>query len=257
VTFTGSVETGKLVMKSAADHIASVTLELGGKSPVVVLADADIEAAVQGTLKAIYSNAGQVCSAGSRLIVERSVHGAMLERLARAAAGFKLGHGLDDPDLGPLISEDQLDKVAGYVTGAKERGLEIVVGGDRAGVAGLSGGWFYNATIIDGAAGDDPVVQEEIFGPVLTVQIADSAEEALALANGTAYGLVAGIYTRDIVRALRLARDLEAGQVFINQFFAGGVETPFGGVKQSGFGREKGLDALKSYYRVKCVTARI
>lgn len=257
VTFTGSVETGKLVMKSAADHIASVTLELGGKSPVVVLADADIEAAVQGTLKAIYSNAGQVCSAGSRLIVERRVHDAMLERLTRAAAGLKLGHGLDDPDLGPLISQDQLDRVAGYVAGAKQRGLEIVVGGDRAGVAGLSGGWFYNATIIDGAAGDDPVVQEEIFGPVLTVQIADSAEEALALANGTAYGLVAGIYTRDIVRALRLARDLEAGQVFINQFFAGGVETPFGGVKQSGFGREKGLDALKSYYRVKCVTARI
>ncbi len=257
VTFTGSVETGKLVMKSAADHIASVTLELGGKSPVVVLADADIEAAVQGTLKAIFSNAGQVCSAGSRLIVERRVHDAMLERLARAATGLKLGHGLDDPDLGPLISQEQLERVAGYIVGAKKRGLKIVVGGERATVPGLAGGWFYNATIIEGASGRDPVVQEEIFGPVLTVQVADSAEEALAFANGTAYGLVAGIYTRDVVRALRLARDLEAGQVFINQFFAGGVETPFGGVKQSGFGREKGLDALKSYYRVKCVTARI
>jgi len=257
VTFTGSVETGKFVMKSAAEHIASVTLELGGKSPLVVLADADIGAAVQGTLKAIYMNAGQVCSAGSRLIVERRVRDAMLERLAKAAAGLKLGHGLDDPDLGPLISQEQLDRVAGYVAGAKRRGLDILVGGERASVPGLGGGWFYNATIIDGAPGGDPVVQEEIFGPVLTVQTADSAEEALALANGTAYGLVAGIYTQDIVRALRLARDLEAGQVFINQFFAGGVETPFGGVKQSGFGREKGLDALKSYYRVKCVTARI
>jgi acyl-CoA reductase-like NAD-dependent aldehyde dehydrogenase len=257
VTFTGSVETGKLVMKSAADHIASVTLELGGKSPVVVLADADIEAAVQGTLKAIFSNAGQVCSAGSRLIVERRVHDAILERLAKAASGLNLGHGLDDPDLGPLISQEQLERVASYIVGAKKRGLKIVVGGERATVPGLAGGCFYNATIIEGASGPDPVVQEEIFGPVLAVQVADSAEEALAFANGTAYGLVAGIYTRDVVRALRLARDLEAGQVFINQFFAGGVETPFGGVKQSGFGREKGLEALKSYYRVKCVTARI
>lgn len=257
VTFTGSVETGKFVMKAAADHIASVTLELGGKSPIVVLADADIEAAVQGTLKAAYMNAGQVCSAGSRLVVERRVHDAMLERLTHAAAGLKLGHGLDDPDLGPLISQKQLDRVAGYVAGAKRRGLHIAAGGQQADVPELSGGWFYNATIIDGVSADDPVAQEEIFGPVLTVQVADSAEEALALANGTQYGLVAGIYTRDIVRALRLARDLEAGQVFINQFFAGGVETPFGGVKRSGFGREKGLEALKSYYRVKCVTARI
>ncbi len=257
VTFTGSVETGKFVMKSAAEHIASVTLELGGKSPLIVLADADIGAAVQGTLKAIYMNAGQVCSAGSRLIVERRVRDAMLERLAKAAAGLKLGHGLDDPDLGPLISQEQLDRVAGYVASAKRRGLDILVGGERASVPGLGGGWFYNATIIDGAASGDPVVQEEIFGPVLTVQTADTAEETLALANGTAYGLVAGIYTQDIGRALRLARDLEAGQVFINQFFAGGVETPFGGVKQSGFGREKGLDALKSYYRVKCVTTRL
>ncbi|HLX29153.1 MAG TPA: aldehyde dehydrogenase family protein [Casimicrobiaceae bacterium] len=257
VTFTGSVETGKLVMKSAADHIASVTLELGGKSPVVVLADADIDAAVQGTLKAIYMNAGQVCSAGSRLVVERRVHDVMRSKLAQAASGLALGHGLDDADLGPLVSAEQLDRVAGYVADAKRRGLEVVVGGAPATVSGLEGGWFYPATILEGAKASDPVVQEEIFGPVLTVQVADDAEEALALANGTAYGLVAGIYTRDITRALRLARDVEAGQVFINQFFAGGVETPFGGVKQSGFGREKGLDALKSYYRVKCVTARI
>ena len=257
VTFTGSVETGKLVMKAAADHIASVTLELGGKSPVVVLADADIEAAVQGTLKAIYMNAGQVCSAGSRLVVERRVHDAMLSRLTRAASGLGLGHGLDDPDLGPLISPEQLDRVAGYVADAKRRGLDVVVGGSPATVPGLEGGWFYPATILEGASRTDPIVQEEIFGPVLTVQVADSAEEALALANGTVFGLVAGIYTRDITRALGLARDIEAGQVFVNQFFAGGVETPFGGVKQSGFGREKGLEALKSYYRVKCVTARI
>jgi acyl-CoA reductase-like NAD-dependent aldehyde dehydrogenase len=257
VTFTGSVETGKLVMRSAADHVASVTLELGGKSPIVVLADADLDAAIQGTLKAIYSNAGQVCSAGSRLVIERGAHAAMLERLVEASARLRMGHGLDDPDLGPLISSEQLDRVAQYVAGARKRGLRIAAGGAAADVADLRGGWFYEATIIDGVPREDVVVQEEIFGPVLSVQIADSAEEALALANGTPYGLVAGVYTRDITRALRLARDIEAGQIFINQYFAGGVETPFGGVKQSGFGREKGLEALKSYCRVKCVTARI
>ena len=128
--------------------------------------------------------------------------------------------------------------------------------GARAEVDGL-GGWFYGATIIDSVPASDRIAQEEIFGPVLAVQVVVSAEEALATANDSPYGLVAGIYTRDVTRALSLARDLEAGQVFINQYFAGGVETPFGGVKQSGFGREKGLDALRSYYRVKCITARI
>jgi acyl-CoA reductase-like NAD-dependent aldehyde dehydrogenase len=170
---------------------------------------------------------------------------------------MKMGHGLDNPDLGPLVSQEQVERVDGYVADARRRGLRVTVGGERAELPALRGGCFYSATILDGAQPQDPVVQEEIFGPVLTVQTADCAEEALALANGTPFGLVAGIYTRDVTRALRLARDLEAGQVFVNQFFAGGVETPFGGVKQSGFGREKGLEALKSYYRVKCVTARI
>jgi aldehyde dehydrogenase (NAD+) len=257
VTFTGSVDTGKLIMKSAAEHVASVTLELGGKSPVVVLADADLDAAVQGTLKAIFSNAGQVCSAGSRLVVERKAYAPMMERLVASAQAMQMGHGLDNPDLGPLVSQEQLDRVDGYVADARRRGVRVAAGGERAAVPSLRGGFFYHATILDGAPPGDAVVQEEIFGPVLTVQTADSPEEALALANGTPFGLVAGIYARDVTRALRLARDLEAGQVFINQFFAGGVETPFGGVKQSGFGREKGLEALKSYYRVKCVTARI
>lgn len=257
VTFTGSVETGKSVMASAARHIASVTLELGGKSPVIVLADCDVEAAVDGTIKAIYTNAGQVCSAGSRLVVERGVHARMLEQLAARSAQIVIGHGLHDAPLGPLISRQQLDKVERFVKGAIERGAEVITGGARAEVRGYERGWFFQPTIIDRLSADDPVVQEEVFGPVLSVQVVDSAEEALVMANGTRYGLVAGIYTSDVTKALRLARDLEAGQVFINQFFAGGVETPFGGVKQSGFGREKGLAALSSYYRVKCVTTRI
>lgn len=257
VTFTGSVPTGKTVMKSAAGHVASVTLELGGKSPVVVLADADMDAAVEGTLKAIYLNAGQVCSAGSRLVIERSVHDQMMSMLVPKAESLTLGHGLDDASLGPVVSAEQLAKIDGFVSGAKSRSAKVATGGQVAAVDGLEGGYFYPPTILDDLPFDEVVVQEEIFGPVLCVQVVDSPEEAIAVANGTEFGLVAGIYTRDITRALRFARDVDAGQVFINQYFAGGISTPFGGTKNSGFGREKGLAALSSYYQVKCVTARI
>lgn len=257
ITFTGSVATGQAVMRSAANHIASVTLELGGKSPVIVLKDAFLDAAVEGTLKAIYTNAGQVCSAGSRLIVEKPLYAVMLERLVQASAQLQHGHGLDNPALGPLISAEQLTKVSRYVREAQARGIQIATGGQPKQMEGLEGGSFFEPTILDQVTALDPVAQEEIFGPVLTVQVVESAEEALSVANGTHYGLVAGIYTRDISRALQIARDVEAGQVFINQYFAGGVETPFGGVKNSGFGREKGLAALQNYYRVKCVTTRL
>jgi aldehyde dehydrogenase (NAD+) len=257
VTFTGSVQTGIDVMKKAAERVTSVTLELGGKSPVVVLADADIDAAVEGTLKAIYLNAGQVCSAGSRLVVERSVHAAMMQKLTVRAAGLRIGHGATAPELGPLISENHRRSVAAYVEGARGRGLSIAAGGQPVNVVGCERGFFYAPTIIDDVVASDPVIQEEIFGPVLCVQIVDSPEEAINVANDTPFGLCAGIYTRDIGKAMRFARDVEAGQVFINQYFAGGVPTPFGGTKLSGFGREKGLAALASYYQVKCVTARI
>lgn len=257
VTFTGSVPTGIGVMKTAADQATSVTLELGGKSPLVVLADADIDAAVAGTLKAIYLNAGQVCSAGSRLVIERSVHAQMMEKLVAGAESLSVGHGMDAPQLGPLVSAGHRETVAGYVDGARARGISIATGGKAMDISGCEGGYFYAPTILDDVPGADTVVQEEIFGPVLSVQIVDSAEQALSVANDTPFGLCAGIYTSDVTRAFRFARDVEAGQVFINQYFAGGVATPFGGTKFSGFGREKGLAALSSYYRVKCITARI
>jgi acyl-CoA reductase-like NAD-dependent aldehyde dehydrogenase len=258
VTFTGSVATGIGIMKSAAKHVASVTLELGGKSPLVVLADADLDAAVEGTLKAIYLNAGQVCSAGSRLVIDRKVHAAMMERLVPRVEAMTPGHGLDDPAIGPLVSAGQVRIVADFVDEARKvNSLKVVAGGRRLEPAGLENGHFYAPTIIDDAPPDARVVQEEIFGPVLTVQIVDSPEEAIVVANGTEFGLCAGIYTRDISRAMAFARDVDAGQVFINQYFAGGVPTPFGGTKMSGFGREKGLAALSSYYRVKCITTRL
>lgn len=257
VTFTGSVPTGIGVMKTAAEQVTSVTLELGGKSPVVVLADADLDAAVEGTLKAIYLNAGQVCSAGSRLVIERSVHAAMMEKLVTRAENLTIGHGLDAPQIGPLISDGHRNLVAGYVDGARKRGISIATGGKNVTVGECEGGYFYAPTILDDVKSDDIVIQEEIFGPVLCVQLVDNAEEALLVANDTPFGLCAGIYTKDITRAFRFARDVDAGQVFINQYFAGGVPTPFGGTKLSGFGREKGMAALASYYQVKCVTARI
>ncbi len=259
VTFTGSVSTGISVMKSAADTIASTTMELGGKSPVVVLKDADIDAAVTGTMKAIFMNAGQVCSSGSRLVVERAVHAQMIEALVARAAALEMGHGLDDPDLGPLVSAAQRKTVSQFVADARARGCSIVTGGEARAPAlqGLENGYFMQPTIIDDLKPDDRLVQEEIFGPVLAVQIVDSAEEAIIAANDTPFGLCGGIYTADVTRALRFARDMQAGQIFINQYFAGGIATPFGGVKNSGFGREKGLAALASYVQVKCITARI
>ena len=257
VTFTGSVPTGIGVMRAAAIPVTSVSLELGGKSPIVVLADADIDAAVEGALKAIFTNAGQVCSAGSRLVIERKVHAAMMEKLVARTEALSIGYGLNEPKMGPLISSSHRTQVARYVDDAKARGIKVATGGKSVSVQDYEGGYFYAPTILDDVPTQDAVIQEEIFGPVLCVQIVDSPEQAVTVANDTPFGLCAGIYTKDITRALRFARDIEAGQVFINQYFAGGVATPFGGTKLSGFGREKGLAALATYCQIKCVTARI
>ncbi|MCJ8056637.1 aldehyde dehydrogenase family protein [Shinella curvata] len=257
VTFTGSVATGIRVMQSAAANVASVVLELGGKSPLIVMADADMDAAVEGVLGAIYENAGQICSAGSRLVVERKIHAEMVERLSARAGSLRLGHGLRRPEVGALSSAAHLVKIEGYIEGARTRGIAIAAGGSRASDPENGKGWFFQPTILDAVSADDPVVQEEIFGPVLSVQVVEDEEEAVAVANGTDFGLVAGIYTGDFGRAHRMARDIDAGQVYINEYFAGGIEVPFGGNKLSGFGREKGFQALRSYTRTKSLTAKI
>lgn len=256
VTFTGSPATGISVMQAAATHFASVTLELGGKSPVIALADCDVEAAADGAVGAIFENAGQICSAGSRLVVERPVHDALVGRIVAKAAGLKVGHGLRGNDVGAINSARQLERIMGYLDDAARRGRRIVVGGKRL-TPPDSGGWFVAPTVIDDLPINDRCVQEEIFGPVLAVQVVDSAEEALAAANGTSYGLMAGIYTRDLGKALALCRELRSGQVTVNDYWAGGVEIPFGGTGRSGFGREKGLEALRAYCRVKSVVAKI
>ncbi len=258
VTFTGSTVTGVNVMKAAAQNIASVTLELGGKSPNIVLADADIELALDNVAGAIFENAGQICSAGSRLVIERSIHAGFIERLVARAQALRIGHGLSERvDFGAINSAGHLGKVASYVEAAKARGVSVATGGNVIADPATGKGWFFEPTVLDDVEWNDPVVQEEIFGPVLAVQVVDSAEEAVEAANCTDYALVAGLFTRDLAKAHRIARDVDAGQVFVNEYFAGGIETPFGGNRRSGIGREKGLVAVASYCKTKSVTIRI
>ena len=257
ISFTGSVATGIDVMQGAAPNITRLVLELGGKSPVMVLADCDIAAAVDNVLGGIFENAGQICSAGSRLVIDRSIHADFTERLVTRARALTLGHGLRDAGMGAVNSLAHLNKIAGYVDRARSRGVSVRCGGHRAPDPITGKGWFYEPTILDALAPDDEAVQEEIFGPVLCVQIFDDLDEAVALANGTNFGLVAGIFTRDFSSAHQLARRIDAGQVFINEYFAGGISVPFGGNKRSGFGREKGLEALRSYSKIKSVAARL
>ena len=257
VTFTGSIGTGQGVMQSASCNVASIVLELGGKSPLIVMADADLDAAADGVIGAIYENAGQICSAGSRLIVARAVHDALMERVLDRTRALTMGHGLTRPTLGPLNSELHLGRVAAKVEAAKARGLDPLTGGNATHDPETGQGWFFEATIFDDVPADDAVVREEIFGPVLAVQIAEGETHAVALANGTDFALVAGIYTSDFGTAHRMAHEVDAGQVYINEYFAGGIEMPFGGNRQSGFGREKGFAAIRNYLRVKSVAAKI
>jgi aldehyde dehydrogenase (NAD+) len=255
VTFTGSVETGRLVYQGAARGLKPVVLELGGKNPVIVLADADLDRAVADILDGAFGNSGQVCSSSSRLILHRSIHDELLERLASAASRLTVGPGLADCDLGPLVSREQHDRVAGYVQTGTREGARIRLGGGRP--KGLDRGFFIEPTIIDRVDPTHVVAREEIFGPVAVALSFDTIEEATILANGLGYGLVAGIYTRDIGAALRFARDVEAGSVWINGWFIGAQQAPTGGIKDSGIGRERGLPGIMNYVQIKNVGIRI
>ena len=257
LTFTGSVEVGVAVAKMAADNIVPVVMELGGKSPNLVFADADLETTAQGVANAIFQNAGQTCSAGSRLLVERKAHDELVARLTKRANEMRVGPGVSDPDMGPIISKKQLDTVDNYVRIGEKEGARIAAGGGRPADPSLAKGFFYQPTLLDRVSPDMRVAQEEIFGPVLAIMTFDDLEEAIAVANRSQYGLVAGIWTRDINKALAIASRIKSGQVYINTYGAGGgVELPFGGYKKSGYGREKGLESLASYTQVKNVCVR-
>lgn len=256
LAFTGSVEVGKLVSKAAAENVIPVTLELGGKSPNVVFADADIEGAVPVIVNSIIQNAGQTCSAGSRLLVEEGVQERVVEAVAGKFEDITIGPGLEDPDLGPIISKDQLERVESYVqTGKNEANL--LAGGDTPQDDRLGDGFFFEPTLFGGVSPGDTLSQEEVFGPVLVATPFEDIEHAAEIANGTDYGLIAAVWTRDVGKAHWLSREIRAGQVYVNTYGAGGgVELPFGGFKKSGHGREKGYEALYEYSQVKTVAIK-
>ncbi|WP_231186376.1 aldehyde dehydrogenase family protein [Haladaptatus sp. DYF46] len=253
ITFTGSVTTGQSIMKHAADTVTPVTLELGGKNPAMVFPDAPLDRTAESIASAIFTNAGQVCSAADRLLVHEDIHDQLVDRITSIVAEYEIGPGIEDPDVGPLASAEHKNRVLEYIAIGKEEGATPLLGGnalDRP-------GYFVEPTIFTDVQNDMRIAQEEIFGPVLSVISFRDEEEALSIANDTTYGLTAGIFTNDITRAHRLARYLEAGNVYVNKWFGDTTQTPFGGYKHSGIGREKGLEALDSYLQTKNVAIDI
>ncbi len=256
ISFTGSPVTGSKVAQAAAAHHCPVTLELGGKSPQIVFADADLDDAVPVLVNAIMQNAGQTCSAGSRLLAERAVYEELLGRVGAAIRALKAGPALDDLDLGPLIRRSQQQRVWDFLSQAHADGIEVAAQGEVVEQA-PQGGFYQAPTLLRDVPPTHPIGQQEIFGPVLAAMPFEAEEQALSIANGTPYGLVAGVWTRDGARQLRLARRLNCGQVFVNNYGAGGgIELPFGGVKSSGYGREKGFEALLGFTRLKTIAIR-
>ncbi|MES2843572.1 MAG: aldehyde dehydrogenase family protein [Pseudomonadota bacterium] len=254
IVFTGSVATGQSVLRAAAERIIPCVMELGGKSGAIVHADADLDRTAASVARGIFTHAGQICSAGSRLIVHRSLHDDLIARLHRLATDRSVGPGIDGCDMGPLINARQLDRVEALCAAGVAEGARLVTGGAR--VPGLLG-HFMAPTIFADVSPDMRIAREEFFGPVLVVIPFDTPDEAVEIANGTDYGLAAGVYTRDLKLALWTADRLVAGQVYVNEWWAGGIETPFGGTKRSGYGREKGQEALLGYVQTKNVGIRL
>jgi acyl-CoA reductase-like NAD-dependent aldehyde dehydrogenase len=252
ISFTGSTEVGKTIMKEAADTVKRITLELGGKSPNIIFADADLAAAVRGAQTGIFYGKGEVCAAGSRLLVEKSVKDQVVEQLAERARKLTPGDPFDKATrLGAVVSRRQQETVLGYIARGKEEGGVVVAGGNPATVNGK--GYYVEATVFDGVTPEMTIAKEEIFGPVLAVLGFDGFDEAVHLANQSMYGLAAGIWTRDVSKAHKLARAVKAGTVWVNTYNIYDPVAPFGGYKQSGFGRDLGRVALDGYTESKTV----
>ena len=251
IGFTGSTEVGKIINRAATDTLKRVTLELGGKSPVIVLPDVDIGAAAGGAARAIFSNSGQVCIAGSRLFAHRDIFDSLLEAVAENAGRWRVGPSLaPDTMMGPLVSSEQHERVLGYIESGRKEGASVIVGGDA---PGSDGGWFVNPTVLVDVKPEMRVVREEIFGPVLAAQRFDDLDEVAKAANDTIYGLSASIWTRDLSAMHKLAAKLKSGMVWGNCTSAADSSMPFGGVKQSGLGREGGRGGIEAYTELKTV----
>jgi acyl-CoA reductase-like NAD-dependent aldehyde dehydrogenase len=255
IAFTGSTEVGKLIAKTAAENLTKVSLELGGKAPNIVFADSDLDQAVAGAMMGIFYNQGQVCCAGSRLFVEESVKEEFVGRLTEKAKKIVVGDPTNKAtQMGPQVSAEQLNRIKGYVDIARSEGAAVVAGGASPQLdASFKGGYFFTPTIFDDVKNNMRVAQEEIFGPVVSVITFKDEDDLIKQANDTIYGLSAGIWTRDITRAHRFAREIKAGVVWINTFNMFNAASPFGGYKQSGYGREMGRHALDLYTQVKSV----
>src|SRR5262245_56032330 len=254
IALTGGTATGRAVALAAAQRLVPVTLELGGKSANIVFGDADLEAAEAGVLAGIFAAAGQTCVAGSRALVHRSIYDDFVARIVARAGAVQIGDPMDDASqMGPVATADQLAKVEAFVGSARDEGAEILAGGDRPSVDGFPDGFFYRPTVVRGADRHGRLAQEEVFGPILAVFPFETEDEAVALANDTPFGLAAGIWTRDVKRAHLVARGLEAGTVWINMYRAMAPQSPFGGYKSSGIGRQNGLEGIEEYLQTKSV----
>ncbi len=252
IAFTGSTEVGRKILHASEGNLKRVTLELGGKSPNIVFPDADMKRAAKGSMFGIFLNSGQICTAGSRILVERSIHDEFIESLVAATASMRLGPGMDDETgMGPVVSEQQMKRVTGYIDIGRSEGAEVVSGGNRA--EELGDGYFVEPTIFAGVRNDMRIAQEEIFGPVAAVIPVDDVDHAIEVANNTIYGLAATVWTNDLSKAHRVARGVKAGTVWINSTGQYDPSTSFGGYKQSGFGRELGVHSMEAYTELKSV----
>jgi betaine-aldehyde dehydrogenase len=257
VTFTGSTRTGQSIAAAAVSNLKKVGLELGGKSPNIIFADADFEGAVEWAMFGIFFNQGEVCSAGSRILIEASLKDRFVERLAQRANAMTIGHGLSDPDIGAIVSKGQLEKVLGYVAGAKAEGARIVCGGEQYTVGDCAKGFFVRPTVIDQVTPEMQIVREEVFGPVVTIQTFRTEEEAISMANDSPYGLTGGCFTSDGARALRVIKALRSGVTWVNCYNPTFNEAPWGGYKMSGYGRELGVNGFLEYQQVKQVNINL